>query len=246
MVARHILIPQPDGLLPANRFQPQRGHIAHRPHDFLLGIRSAAGNDSHVRPPGRLPRRQLEQAQSFQPPQRADAGSLLVATGGRHPMQMLADRVDELGPRQTARLDRFLNVLDFLRRERAPGQKFRCSVSDQLAAPPEGPQYHLKTVFACPLLFRDKINLQVGLSRSNLAGSQTMRQRCPLCGSDREFPSHRDFYFQASIESVALLDAGYNYDSHWNALSMGLSPIGLTSSLTFRVNCSKMLVCVLS
>ena len=56
----------------------------------------------------------------------------------------------------------------------------------------------------------------------------------PLCGSDREFPSHRDFYFQASIESVALLDAGYNYDSHWNALSMGLSPIGLTSSLAAR------------
>src|SRR5216683_5263465 len=117
-----------------NRFQPQRGHIAHRPHDFLLGIRSAAGNDSHLRPPGGLPRRQLEQAQSFQPPQSADAGSLLVATGGRHPLQMLADRVDQLGPGQAARLDRFLNVLDFLCGESAPGQTFRCSVSDQHAA----------------------------------------------------------------------------------------------------------------
>src|SRR5213082_2250208 len=56
----------------------------------------------------------------------------------------------------------------------------------------------------------------------------------PVCGSDREFPGHRDFYFQASIESVALLDAGYNHDSHCNALSMGLPPIGLTSSLAAR------------
>src|SRR2546430_16025500 len=29
-----------------------------------------------------------------------------------------------------------------------------------------------------------------------------------------EFPSHRDLYFQASVESVTLLGAGYNYDSH--------------------------------
>jgi hypothetical protein len=56
----------------------------------------------------------------------------------------------------------------------------------------------------------------------------------PLCGSDREFPSPRDFYFQASVESVTLLGAGYNYDSHWIVLSMGLSPIGLTSSLAAR------------
>src|SRR5437879_13151555 len=55
-----------------------------------------------------------------------------------------------------------------------------------------------------------------------------------LCGSDRNSPSHRDFYFQASAESVTLLGAGYNYDSHWIALSMGLSPIGLTSSLAAR------------
>src|SRR5438046_100251 len=56
----------------------------------------------------------------------------------------------------------------------------------------------------------------------------------PLCGSDRELPRHRDFYFQASVESVTLLGAGYNYDSHWMALSMGLSPIRLTSSLAAR------------
>jgi len=47
-------------------------------------------------------------------------------------------------------------------------------------------------------------------------------------------PAIGTLYFQASIESVALLDAGYNDDSHWNALSMGLLPIGLTSSLAAR------------
>src|SRR5438876_250784 len=56
----------------------------------------------------------------------------------------------------------------------------------------------------------------------------------PPVRSDQKFPSHRDFYFQASVESVTLLGAGYNYDSHWIALSMGLSPIGLTSSLAAR------------
>src|SRR6516225_10227416 len=91
---------------------------------------------------------------------------------------MLADRAHQLGPGQTARLDRFLNVSDFLRSELAPGQKFRCSISDQLAAAPDRPPYHLKTVFACPLLFRDKIILHSGLSCSDLSGKQTMRQRC--------------------------------------------------------------------
>src|SRR6516164_11151677 len=94
---------------------------------------------------------------------------------------MLADRAHQLGPGQTARLDRFLNVSDFLRSELAPGQKFRCSISDQLAAAPDRPPYHLKTVFACPLLFRDKIILHSGLSCSDLSGKQTMRQRCTGC-----------------------------------------------------------------
>src|SRR5438874_9940252 len=38
------------------------------------------------------------------------------------------------------------------------------------------PPYHLKPVFACPLLFCDKKFLQVGLSCSNFTGSRTMRQ----------------------------------------------------------------------
>jgi hypothetical protein len=53
----------------------------------------------------------------------------------------------------------------------------------------------------------------------------------PLCRSDQNSSGHRDFYFQASDESVTLLAAGYNYDSHWTVLSMGLSPIGLTTSV---------------
>ena len=53
----------------------------------------------------------------------------------------------------------------------------------------------------------------------------------PLCRSDQNSSGHRDFYFQASDESVTLLAAGYNYDSHWTVLSMGLSPIGMTASV---------------
>ena len=34
-----------------------------------------------------------------------------------------------------------------------------------------------------------------------------------------------------SDESVTLLAAGYDYDSHWTVLSMGLSPFGMTASV---------------
>src|SRR5260370_8164623 len=83
-------------------------------------------------------------------------------------------------------------------------------------------------------------NLQSASRRGSftrLPGSLLLRPvklLAPCADLTGNFPSHRDFYFRASIESVALLDAGYNYDSHWNALSMGLSPIGLTSSLAAR------------
>src|SRR5205807_10065744 len=60
--------------------------------------------------------------------------------------------------------------------ELAYGQNLWRSVSDQHAAAPKRPPYHLKTVFACPLLFCDKKFLQVGLSCSNFTGSRTMRQ----------------------------------------------------------------------
>jgi hypothetical protein len=91
---------------------------------------------------------------------------------------MLADGIDQLGPGQTARVDGLLNVLDFLCGELASGQNLWRSVSDHHAAAPKRPPYHLKTVFACPLLFRDKKFLQVGLSCSNFTGSRTMRQSC--------------------------------------------------------------------
>jgi hypothetical protein len=53
----------------------------------------------------------------------------------------------------------------------------------------------------------------------------------PLCRSDQSSSGHRDFYLQASDESVTLLAAGYNYDSHWTVLSKGLSPFGMTTSV---------------
>ena len=53
----------------------------------------------------------------------------------------------------------------------------------------------------------------------------------PLCRSDQSASGHRDFYLQASDESVTLLAAGYNYDSHWTVLSKGLSPFGMTASV---------------
>src|SRR5882762_281505 len=53
----------------------------------------------------------------------------------------------------------------------------------------------------------------------------------PLCRSDQNSSGHRDFYLQASDESVTLLAAGYNYDSHWTVLSQGLSPFGMTTSV---------------
>ena len=46
-------------------------------------------------------------------------------------------------------------------------------------------------------------------------------------------------HFQASDESVTLLAAGYNYDSHWTVLSMGLSPVGMTTSIAAL--CSELL-----
>jgi hypothetical protein len=71
---------------------------------------------------------------------------------------------------------------------------------------------------------------------SGLPGSPLLRPVKLLtpCADLTRSPGHRGFYLQASDESVALLIAGYNYDSHWIALSMGLSPIGMTASLAAR------------
>jgi hypothetical protein len=67
--------------------------------------------------------------------------------------------------------------------------------------------------------------------KGRLSGASLVRFCCglsgcfPLCTSDQDSSGHRDFYFQASDESVTLFAAGYNYDSHWIVLSMGLSPL---------------------
>ncbi len=53
---------------------------------------------------------------------------------------------------------------------------------------------------------------------SGLTGSHSLRpvrSLAPSDGSTRISPSHRGFYIQAFHESVTLLAAGYNYDSHW-------------------------------
>jgi hypothetical protein len=52
---------------------------------------------------------------------------------------------------------------------------------------------------------------------SGLPGSLLLRPvklLAPCADLTGNYPSHRDFYFQASVESVTLLGAGYNYDSH--------------------------------
>src|SRR3954463_4029637 len=53
----------------------------------------------------------------------------------------------------------------------------------------------------------------------------------PLDGSDRVSPATGGFYIQASGGSVALPVAGYDYNSHWTPLLVGLSPAGMAASL---------------
>jgi hypothetical protein len=69
---------------------------------------------------------------------------------------------------------------------------------------------------------------------SGLPGSLLLRPvklLAPCADLIRISPNHRGFYFQASNQSVTLLAAGYNYDSPWTVLSVGLAPTGMTSSL---------------
>src|SRR3954463_10287882 len=53
----------------------------------------------------------------------------------------------------------------------------------------------------------------------------------PLDGSDRVSPATGGFYIQASGGSVALPVAGYDYNSNWTPLLVGLSPAGMAASL---------------
>ena len=69
---------------------------------------------------------------------------------------------------------------------------------------------------------------------SGLPGShllQPVKLLAPCADLTSCYSGHRGFYFQASDESVTLLVAGYNYDSPWTVLSVGLTPTGVTSSL---------------
>ena len=69
---------------------------------------------------------------------------------------------------------------------------------------------------------------------SGLPGSLLLRPvklLAPCANLTRISSGHRDFYLQASDESVTLLAAGYNYDIHWTVLSQGLSPFGMTASV---------------
>ncbi len=53
---------------------------------------------------------------------------------------------------------------------------------------------------------------------SGLTGSHSLRpvrSLAPLDGSDQDSPGHKGFYIQAFPESVTLLAAEHDYDSHW-------------------------------
>jgi hypothetical protein len=53
----------------------------------------------------------------------------------------------------------------------------------------------------------------------------------PPCTDPTSFPAVGSFYYQASNGSVALPIAGYNYNSDWTNLLVGLSPTGTAASL---------------
>ena len=57
------------------------------------------------------------------------------------------------------------------------------------------------------------------------------RVACPPCTDPTDFSAVGDFYYQASNGSVALPVAGYNYNSDWTPLLVGLSPTGMAASL---------------
>ena len=76
--------------------------------------------------------------------------------------------------------------------------------------------------------------LHAGPTFRSFTGSLLLRPAkllAPCANLTRISSGHRDFYLQASDESVTLLAAGYNYDSHWNVLSKGLAPFGMTASV---------------
>ena len=59
----------------------------------------------------------------------------------------------------------------------------------------------------------------------------TAAKLLPPCTDPTGFPAVGDFYHQASNGSVALPVAGYNYNSDWTPLLVGLAPAGMAASL---------------
>ncbi len=97
-----------------------------------------------------------------------------------------------------------------------------------------GPDIGLRHVMSGSALPTVRNPLHAGPTFRSFTGSlllRPVRLLAPCADLTRNSSGHRDFYFQASDDSVTLLAAGYNYDSHWTVLSMGLSPIGLTTSV---------------
>ena len=69
---------------------------------------------------------------------------------------------------------------------------------------------------------------------SRLTGSHSLRpvrSLAPLTDLTRISPSHKGFYIQAFPESVTLLAAGYDYDSHWTSSVGGTFTTGVAAIL---------------
>ena len=179
VVTVDILIPQLYRFLSADRLHLDRCNLSHRPHDLALrrGFRPQRDRLSlYVASPPRW--QLLHQSAGLEFDQGFRTGIQLVPPRWRDPVQMFTDRPDQFLPAQSAKHpNRFLEVLDFLRGELAPGKEVWRSAWFQSAAAclRSSPQYHLKIVFGCPALFCEKINLEAGLTRSDLKGNWSVR-----------------------------------------------------------------------
>src|SRR5436305_1229268 len=108
-----------------------------------------------------------------------------------------------------------------------PQYGFKVGLSD--GAFPNHAQYHVVQFASVLRALRFRRRTPRTVPRDAVRLSTSVRAAfAALSGS---YPGHPGFYFQASGELVTLLAAGYNYDSPWTVLSVGLAPTGMTSSL---------------
>ena len=125
VITLHIRIPQSHLCFVGYRLQYHRRDIPHRPVQFLPRVVRLRIDDNLLRPhtPGLL-RRQLQQAFLFELRQSFRARVDLVSSRWRHPLQMLANCLDELVARQGAEHPhRFADLLDFIGGEVTPAQE---------------------------------------------------------------------------------------------------------------------------